>query len=35
LLGHGLAVTAPVVAEDFKPHRSTNDELAAILANFV
>jgi DNA primase len=35
LLGHGFAVTAPVVAENFKPHRSTNDELAAILANFV
>jgi hypothetical protein len=35
LLAHGFAVTAPVVAENFKPHRSGKDELAAILANFV
>jgi DNA primase len=34
LLAHGFAVTEPVVAEDFKPHRSNNDELAAILADF-
>jgi len=35
LLGHGVAVTAPVVAEDFKPHRASDDELTAILAQFV
>lgn len=35
LLAHGFAVTAPVVAEDFKPHRCEPDELAAILKPFV
>jgi len=35
LLAHGFAVTAPVVAEDFKPHRCQPDELVAILRGFV
>ena len=32
LLAAGFRVTAPVVAEDFKPHRSTSDVLAAMLS---
>jgi DNA primase len=35
LLAHGFAVTAPVVAEDFKPHRCEPNELAAMLKPFV
>jgi DNA primase len=35
LLAHGFAVTAPIVAEDFKPHRCTDDELAKTLTGFV
>ena len=31
LLAHGLEVTAPVVAEDFKPHRLGIDQLLSVL----
>lgn len=35
LLAEGFHVMAPVVREDFKPHRCTSDELARILGQFL